>query len=72
MRGTGRREPAELEADVGAGVRGRLLVRGLSDRHQQDAIEPELIERLLGHHEVADVRRVERPAEDAQLSHAAA
>ena len=67
--GAGRREAAELEPDVRAGVRVGLLVRRLGDRHEHDAIEPELVERLLGHHEVADVRRVERPAQDPDLSH---
>ena len=72
MRGARRREPAQLEPDGRAGVGVGLLVRRLGNRHQDDAVEPELVARLLGHHEVAEVRRVERPAEDADLSHGAA
>ena len=41
------------------------LVRRLAGRDQQHLVEPELERRLLGEHEVADVRRVEGAAEDA-------
>ena len=37
-------------------------------RHQHDAVEPELVARLLAPDEVAEVRRVERPAEDADCA----
>ena len=37
----------------------------LADRHEQHAIELELDQRLLGAHEVTEVRRVERSSEDS-------
>ena len=41
------------------------LVRRLAGRHQQHLVEPELPRRLLGEHQVPDVRRVERAPENA-------
>src|SRR5438874_787317 len=41
------------------------LVRRLSGRHEEDAIQRELVSRQGREPEVADVRRVERPAQDA-------
>ena len=64
-------EAAQLEPDCRAGVGLGLLVRRLGDRHQHDAVEPELVAAPPGPHEVAEVRRVERPAEDPDLSHGA-
>ena len=64
------REPAQLDARLAAGVLARLLVRRHRDRHEHDAVEAELVERLLRHDEVTDVRRIERAAEDADVTHA--
>jgi hypothetical protein len=37
--------------------------------HEHDLVELELVQRVLGAHEVPDVRRVERPAEDPDAGH---
>ena len=55
--------------DARVGIDG--LVRRHRDRHQQDAVEPELHERLLRADQMAEVRRVERPAEQADPRHGA-
>jgi hypothetical protein len=39
------------------------------DRHQPDDVEIELVQRLLGHDEVGEVRRVERAPEDPEPAH---
>ena len=52
-----------------ARVVDRLLVRRRVHRHEQHAVEPELRPRLLRADEVADVRRVERPAEQPDPRH---
>ena len=59
------RPAAELDAMVHPGVAFGLLVRRLEHRHEDDAVQLELRVRLLRAHEMADVRRVERPAEEA-------
>jgi hypothetical protein len=43
-------------------------VRRLAEGHQHDRVEAELRVRLLSQDEVADVRRVERTAEDPKPS----
>ena len=53
---------ARLRARVGLG----LLVRRDGDGDQQDPVEPELLVGLLRHDQVAEVRRVERPAEEPE------
>ena len=57
--------PAELDAVLHAGVALGLLVRRRVDRNEDHAVEPELQPRLLGAHEMPEVRRVERAAEEA-------
>ena len=57
--------PAELHAVLHAGVALGLLVRRRVDGHEHHAVEPELRQRLLGAHQVAEVRRVEGAAEQA-------
>jgi hypothetical protein len=64
-------QPAEVQPGRGAGIARRLLVRRRRDRDQQDAVQAELVERLLRGQEVGEVRRVERPAEDADAAGAA-
>jgi hypothetical protein len=64
------RRPAHGEAVLHPGIRLDLLVRRAVHRHQHHRVEPELVDRLLCAHEVPDVRRVERPAEDAEPRHA--
>jgi hypothetical protein len=44
-----------------------LLVRRGVDRHEHDAVQSELGVRFLGAHEVAEVRRIERAPEEADL-----
>ena len=44
---------------------------GVAHRHEHDRVEAELVAGLLRADEVADVRRVEGPAEDADAAHAA-
>ena len=61
------RAPAQLDPVLDAGVGLDALVRRLVDRHEQDAVELELRQRLLRAHEMADVRRVERPAQQPDL-----
>jgi hypothetical protein len=39
-------------------------------RQEHDALEVQLVERLLRHDEVTHVRRIERAAEDADVTHA--
>jgi hypothetical protein len=56
--------------DTGLGL--HLLVRRHARGHQQHAVEPQRHVRLLRAHEVAEVRGVERPAEQADAGHAAA
>ncbi len=65
----GDREPAQLHSRVGARVGLQLLVRRREHRHQHDAVEAELVERLLRADQVPDVRRIERAAEDADTGH---
>jgi hypothetical protein len=62
------RQPAELQPDVGPGVVGDLLVRRRGDRDQQDRVEVELVVGLLRDEQMREVRRVERPAEDADAA----
>jgi hypothetical protein len=61
----GDREAAQFEPMFGARVLLQRLVRRLSGRHQDDAVETELEVGLLTADQVADVQRVEGPAEDA-------
>ena len=60
--------PAELDAVLDTGVALGLLVRRLVDGHEHDTVQLELRERLLGAHQVAEVRRVERPPEEADAA----
>jgi len=48
-----------------AGIGFDPPVRRLADRHENDVVEPELNQRLLGADQMSDVRRVEDAAEDA-------
>ena len=60
------REPAQRQRGAATpGSASTSLCGGACDRHEQHAVEPELDERLLRADQVADVRRVERPAEEA-------
>ena len=63
------RKSAELEPRGTARILARLLVRRDRHRHQHDAIELELVVRLLRHDEMTHVRRIERAAEDADVTH---
>jgi hypothetical protein len=45
-------------------------VRRDADRDEQHAVEAELDERLLRAHQMGEMRRVERPAEQADPRHA--
>ena len=65
----GHRGLAERHAHVRARVVDRLLVRRRVHRQQQHAVEPELRAGLLRADQVADVRRVERPAEQPDARH---
>ena len=60
-----RRQPRHLQPHLRARLRIDPLVRRLAGRHQQHPIEPQLERRLLGEHQVPDVRRVERAPENA-------
>jgi hypothetical protein len=62
-------EAAQLHAVSHAGLDLDALMRRLVDRHEQDAIEAELPQCLGRAHQVADVRRVERPAEQPDPGH---
>src|SRR3981081_4378509 len=62
------RQAAQLEPVLGARVLRRLLVRRHGDRHNGDGVEPERAVGLRRNHEVAEMRRVEHPAEDAEPS----
>jgi hypothetical protein len=66
----GHGEPAELDARGRSRVLARLLVRRHGHRQEDDALEVQLVERLLRHDEVTHVRRIERAAEDADVTHA--
>jgi hypothetical protein len=57
--------PAELEPVRRSGVVVERLVWRLTRRDQQHPVERQLQIRLLAADQVADVRRVEGPAEDA-------
>ena len=50
-----------------AGVGLDALVRRLVHREKQHAVELELVEGLLRAHEMPEVRRIERAAEEAEL-----
>ena len=55
-------EPVHRRRDgPGAGLLPRLV-----GHHQQHPVEPEGVPCLVGRHEMADVGRIERPAEHAQ------
>ena len=60
--------PAELDAMLDTRVSLGLLVRRLVDRHKHDTVQLQLRERLLGAHEMAEMRRVERPSEEADAA----
>src|SRR4051812_40828806 len=61
------RQLAEPHAMLDARVLLDLLVRRPVDRHEHDTVQLELGVRLLRTHEVAEVRRVERASEEAEL-----
>jgi len=46
-------------------------VRGTGGRDDEQAIELQRLVDVLGDHQVTDVRRIERPAEDAEAGHGA-
>ena len=60
----GHRELAQLQPHLRARVLGDLLVRRREDRHEDHAVEPELVRRLRRAEQVREMRRVERAAED--------
>lgn len=59
--------PRQFESNLGPGLGVDLLVRRLAGGHQDHAFEPELESSLVRQHQVADVRRVERTTEYAEL-----
>jgi hypothetical protein len=66
---SGHGQAAHLHAVGQAGLHPDRLVRRLVHRHELDTFEPDLGQRLSRAHEVGDVRRVERPAEQPHAGH---
>src|SRR4051812_44757342 len=60
----GHRELAQPQPHLRARILGDLLVRRREDRHEDHAVEPELVRRLRRADQVREVRGVERAAED--------
>ena len=67
--GAGHGEAAQLEPDSAPGSASASLCGGWATGISTTRSSASWSQRLLGHHEVADVRRVEGPAEDPDLSH---
>ena len=60
----GHRELAQLQPHLRARILGDLLVRRREDRHEDHAVEAELVRRLGRAEQMREMRRVERAAED--------